>query len=104
MSDQDIGKKMNEENDLELFSREYEQITGLSFNVIATTERPDFIVYRSDGMKLGIELTKTMRNPESAFWARVLNGEEQADPFDSAWNLQKLLYTKKEYLGSGLHI
>jgi len=98
MSDQEIGKKINEENDLELFSREYEKITALSFNVIAKTERPDFIVYRSDGMKLGIELTKVMRDPESAFWARVLNGEEQADPLDSVWNLQELIYNKDKKL------
>ena len=98
MSNQEIGKKMNEEEDLELFSREYEQITSLSFNIVATTERPDFIVYRSDGMKLGIELTKVMRDPYSAFWARVLNGEEQADPLDSVMNLQELIYTKDKKL------
>jgi len=94
MSDQEIGKKMNEEKDLELYKWEYKQITGLSFNIIATTDRPDFIVYRSDDIELGIELTKVMRDPESAFWARVLNGEEQANPLDSAWNLQELIYYK----------
>jgi hypothetical protein len=94
MSDKENGKKMKEENDLELFSREYNNITGLSLNGVSATERPDFIVYRSDGMKLGIELTKVMRDPESAFWARVLNGEEQADSLDSIWKLQELIYNK----------
>ena len=90
----EVGKKMNEENDLELFAQEYNRITGLSFSTIVTTERPDFIVYRNDGKKLGIELTKVMRDPNSAFWARVLNGMEQVDPLDSLLNLQELIYSK----------
>ena len=94
LSDQEVGKKQVEESELELFKREYERITGFLFEIINATERPDFIVQRSDGTKLGIELTKVMRDPESAFWARVLNGEEQADPLKSAANLQELIYSK----------
>jgi hypothetical protein len=94
LSDQDIGKKEVEENDLEPFLKEYERITNFSLKIIERTERPDFIVQRSDGTQLGIELTKVMRNPKSTFWARVLNGEEQADPIDTAIHLQELIYRK----------
>ncbi|KUK86468.1 MAG: hypothetical protein XE03_1484 [candidate division TA06 bacterium 34_109] len=55
-------------------------------------------MYRSDGVKLGIELTKIMRDPNSAFWARVLNREEQAEPLESALNLQELIYDKDKKL------
>jgi hypothetical protein len=80
--------------ELEPFLKEYEQITNFSLKIIERTERPDFIVQRSDGTQLGIELTKVMRDPESTFWARVLNGEEQADPIDTAIHLQELIYRK----------
>jgi len=94
LSDREIGKKQDEESELKLFKREYERITGFSFEIIDRTERPDFIVQRSDGTQLGIELTKVMCNPNSAFWARVLNGEEQADPVDTAIHLQEAIYRK----------
>ena len=94
LSNQNIGKKAAEENDLEPFLKEYKQITNFSLKIIERTERPDFIVQRNDGTQLGIELTKVMRDPESTYWARVLNGGEQADPIDTAIHLQELIYRK----------
>jgi len=94
LSDQEYGKKLVEEIELEPFLKEYEWVTGFSLQLVGRTERPDFIVQRSDGIQLGIELTKVMRDPESTFWARVLNGEEQADPIDTAIHLQELIYCK----------
>jgi hypothetical protein len=43
---------------------------------------------------VGIEVTKVMRDPESAFWDRVLKGEEFASPIDGALVLQELVYRK----------
>ena len=94
LSDQEYGKKLVEEMDLEPFLKEYEWVTGLALQLVNRTERPDFIVQRSDGTQLGIELTKVMRDPESLFWARVLSGEEFADPVKTAIHLQKLIYRK----------
>ena len=94
LSDQEYGKKLVEEMDLEPFLKEYEWVTGLALQLVNRTERPDFIVQRSDGTQLGIELTKVMRDPESAFWARVLSGEEFADPVETAIHLQELIYRK----------
>ena len=94
LSDQEYGKKLVEEMDLEPFLKEYEWVTGLALQLVNRTERPDFIVQRSDGTQLGIELTKVMRDPESSFWARVLNGEEFADPVKTAIRLQELIYRK----------
>ena len=94
LSDQEYGKKLVEEMDLEPFLKEYEWVTGLALQLVNRTERPDFIVQRSDGTQLGIELTKVMRDPESTFWARVLSGEEFADPVETAIRLQELIYRK----------
>ncbi len=96
MSDQQQGKKFEEEIALELFNKEYKHITGLYFENIENSEQPDFIVYRSDGLKLGIELTKVMRDPESAFWDNVFKGEDFFDPLDSLLNLQILILAKDE--------
>jgi hypothetical protein len=94
LSDQEYGKKIVEEMELELFLEEYKYITGLSLQLVNQFERPDFIVQRSDGTILGIELSKIMRDPQSSFWARVLSGEEFADSVDTAIHLQELIYRK----------
>jgi len=94
LSDQQYGKKLVEEMELEPFLKEYEWITGLSLQLVGRAERPDFIAQRSDGAELGIELSKIMRDPQSAFWARVLSGEEFADPVETAIHLQELIYRK----------
>jgi len=94
LSDQEYGKKIVEEMELELFLEEYKYITGLSLQLVNQFERPDFIAQRSDGTRLGIELSKIMRDPESTFWARVLSGEEFADSVDTAIHLQELIYRK----------
>ena len=94
LSDKQYGKKLVEEMELEPFLKEYEWITGLSLQLVGRAERPDFIAQRSDGTELGIELSKIMRDPKSAFWARVLSGEEFADPVESAIRLQELIYRK----------
>jgi len=94
LSDQEYGKKLVEEMELEPFLKEYEYITGLALQLINRSERPDFIAKRSDGTRLGIELSKIMRDPQSTFWARVLSGEEFADPVITAINLQESIYRK----------
>ncbi|MBA7553460.1 hypothetical protein ES705_46051 [subsurface metagenome] len=94
LSDQEYGKKLAEEIELEPFLKEYKYITGLALQLVNRSERPDFIAQRSDGTRLGIELSKIMCNPQSAFWARVLRGEEFADPVKTAIHLQKLIYRK----------
>jgi len=94
LSDQEYGKKLAEEMELEPFLKEYKCITGLALQLVNRSERPDFIAQRSDGTRLGIELSKIMRDPQSAFWARVLSGEEFADPVETAIHLQELIYRK----------
>lgn len=94
MSDQEYGKKLVEEMELEPVLEEYESVTGLALEELGRNERPDFIARRSDGVDLGIECTKVMRDPESAFWDRVVRGEAFADPIDTAIGFQELIYRK----------
>ena len=94
LSDQENGKKQVEEMELEPFLKEYKCITGLTLQLVDRSERPDFIAQRSDGTRLGIELSKIMRDPQSAFWARVLSGEGFADPVETTIHLQELVYRK----------
>jgi len=94
LSDQEYGKKLVEEMELEPFLKEYEWVTGLALQLVGRAERPDFIAQRSDGTELGIELSKIMRDPQSTFWARVLSGDEFADPVETAIYLQELIYRK----------
>lgn len=95
MSDRELGKKIVEEMELELFLREYEWLTGLTFSFpIGRWERPDFIALRSDGAEVGIEVVKVMRDPESAHWDRTFRGMEFEDPLEMAIRLQENLYRK----------
>jgi len=94
VSDREYGKKLGEEMDLEPFLSAYRFVTGLDLEVIGLGERPDFRCRRSDGVELGVEVTRVMTDPESRFWKRVLSGEEYADRVDTAIRLQELIYRK----------
>lgn len=76
MSDQDIGKKMVEESELEYFIDAYESLIGEKLVVLHRGEKPDFVCKRADGTPVGVELTKVMRDPESAHWEAVLDHQE----------------------------
>jgi hypothetical protein len=93
MSDQEYGKKLTEEMELEPFLVEYELVTGLTIDV-APAERPDFIGQRSDNTDIGIELAKVTTDPEFRFCRQVLNRKEHMDPADTAIYLQELIYRK----------
>lgn len=83
MSDQELGKKMVEEEELYLFLDAYQYVTGQRLTPVGRSERPDFICKRPDGTLVGVELTTVMRDPESASWDRIMNGQEFADPADT---------------------
>ena len=57
MSDQDVGKRKVEEEQVEQFIEEYTRATGSALKVVKKSERPDFICVRDSGEKVGLELT-----------------------------------------------
>ena len=76
MSDQEIGKKMVEGSELDDFLKAYEYVTGGKLTLIQTGEKPDFVCERSNGSIVGVELTRVMRNPETAQADRILKRQE----------------------------
>jgi|SRR3990172_8674078 len=83
MSDNELGKKMIEEEDLYLFIEAYEEATDEVLTSIERSERPDFICQRGNNTINGIELTKVMRDPASASWDRIMNRQESRDVWDT---------------------
>jgi hypothetical protein len=84
MSDYDRGKKMVEEEELRMFLEVYEAVTGDHLECVATSERPDFVCIRPDGTLVGVELTKVMRDPESATSDKIMKYQEFRDAMDAA--------------------
>jgi hypothetical protein len=92
-----MASKDEEAEYLAAFAEEYLHVTGRSLDVIAATERPDFIA-RVTGWpsEVGIELVQVMVDPESRMWRRILDHEAYMDPFDTAHRLQEIVYRKDE--------
>ena len=88
MSDQELGKKMVEKEELYLFLEAYQDATCETLTSLRASERPDFVCQRSEGTLVGVELTKVMRDPESGSWDSIMNGQEfrdGADANDGIW-------------------
>lgn len=81
MSDNEYGKKLIEQYELDYFLDAYEHLTGDCLSIFECTESPDFICERSNGNKVGIELTKVMREPKTRFWDRVLLRKDYMNPY-----------------------
>lgn len=95
MSDQQIGKKIGEQNELELFLEAYEWVTGESLSVIEANESPDFVCSRPDGSRVGIELTKVTRGKNDIFWEKILDRKYEIDPYEAAEYINRLIDRKE---------
>ena len=83
MSDQDVGKRMAEEMELQPFLEAYEWVTKEELTEGSSEEHPDFICIRENEEEVGIELTKVMRDPRDAQWERILERIDEMDPHDA---------------------
>jgi len=95
VSDQELGKKIVEEIELQPFLDEYRAITGRTLNVLGRSERPDFICVRGSGPRLGLELVRVMEDPGIHQSREILHGVTEADPVDTAVRLQEAVYNKE---------
>ena len=95
MSDQQTGKKEIEREDLHSFIEAYKWVTSELLTEHSMNECPDFICARSNGQKVGLELTKVMIDPESAQWDRILNNKYEQDPGDTMDRISGLLADKE---------
>jgi len=86
MSDQEIGKKMVEESELEYFLCAYEYVTGEKLTIVQFGERPDFVCEREGGLRVGVELTKIVDDWDGAFF--------DGDDFKAIDRIYELIETK----------
>ncbi|MGD0020908.1 MAG: hypothetical protein ABSC54_01255 [Smithellaceae bacterium] len=96
MSDQEIGKKLVERSELELFIDAYEWITGGALSIIEADESPDFICERPDGSRVGVELTKITRDKNVIFAEKVLDRKYEIDAYEASDYIHYLLERKEE--------
>lgn len=95
MSETLIAKKESEENDLILFLREHERVTGIETRVIARRERPDFEVRRRE-KTFGMELVQVVEEPGKKFWRAVLDGRDGMIVSDASDSIQEAIYQKEK--------
>jgi len=101
MSDQELGKKMVEEVELDLFIEAYEDATGEALILLSQSERPDFICQRPDGTIVGVELTRVMRDPGSATCDRIMRGQEFRDIVNASDHIWATAEIKSQKLKTG---
>ena len=94
MSDQQMGNKEIEWIGLDYFIDAYEWVTGEQLTVLGSAECPDFICARSGGEKVGVELTRVMRDPEEAQFDRFVDRKYEADAQETLERIFELLENK----------
>ena len=92
MSDQQIGKREQESIYLYPFIEAYERATGEALSVGSGPDPPDFIGIRETGEEIAIEITRIMRDPETAHWDEILFRKESMAPYDAL----DLIFTRLE--------
>jgi hypothetical protein len=101
MSDQEFWKKDAEIGELSVFLEAYEDATGESLAMVGCSERPDFICERQDGILVGVELTRVMRDPESATCELIMMRREFRDPMDAIDHIWPTAERKSQKLKAG---
>lgn len=99
MNDQNLGKRMLEGEDLDLFLEAYELATGETLTDVAGGETPDFIGEDAAGHSVGIEIT-TLRFEQDERFLRRINPPEPGN-LDAWMRLVELMRKKTRKLGIG---
>lgn len=95
MSAQDIGKKQTELSELEPFLEAYHEHTGMGLSILNSSESPDFLCTRTDGVIVGIELTKVMTYSRKISWSQAPERGDHVDPFDVLESMVNAISTKE---------
>jgi hypothetical protein len=82
MSDQQMGQKMVEDEQLSDFLEAYEEVTGETLSLLQGGESPDFICERESGERVGVELTRPHHDYETTRWDRIWAVSRAMDDFD----------------------
>jgi hypothetical protein len=71
MSDDDLGEKLVEEEELLQFLEAYETITGELLTILNRGESPDFTCERPSGQVIGVELARSPHDHDMAVHDRI---------------------------------
>src|SRR5271157_4122896 len=99
MSDNEMGKRMEENEHLALFLDAYQRATGEQCPTMYGSETPDFIGTDEEGQTVGIELTKLRFAPDERHMRSIIEPGPH-DP-DAWWRLLELMYKKQQTLTKG---
>jgi hypothetical protein len=89
------AKKMVEEMELEYFLAAYEEATDDPLSLLTSSERPDFICTRPDDTRVGLELVKVVRDPQSKWIDQVFFNSEFMRPVDALLGVFEAVQTKE---------
>jgi len=101
VSDQEMGKKMVEREELYQFLEAYEQATGEKFPKMCCSETPDFVGEDENGRSVGIELTQLKFSPDHMFVRRYIEKQDWVSDEDAFWRILELLAKKDTKLKNG---
>ncbi len=95
-------KKEREELDLGAFLPSYERATGFALTIEEAAEDPDFIVRRSDGLILGVELTAVREQGplDALLFREILTGSREWDSYDALDAMWGMIEQKSEKIGN----
>jgi hypothetical protein len=91
-------KKEREELDLEAFLPSYKRATCFSLIIEGAAEDPDFIMRRSDGLIVGVELTSIREQgpPDTPFFREIFTGTREWDCDDALDGMWGMIEQKSE--------
>ena len=89
-------KKEREGLDLEAFLPSYERATGLLLTIEEAAEDPDFIMRRSDGLIVGVELTAIREQgpPDISLFREIITGNSERDRDDALDDMWRMIEQK----------
>lgn len=94
-SDQDIAKKAHERHLAEYFISARCDVTGKALQILHSDENPDFICVNTDAVEIGLEVVQVTRGPIDSFWACILDGQIELDPFYTSSMIHSLIERKE---------
>lgn len=94
-SDQEIAKKAHEWHLAEHFIQARADAIGSALRILQPDENPDFICIDESNSVVGLEVTQVTRGPIDSFWARLLDGQIELDPFDASAMIYSLIERKE---------
>jgi hypothetical protein len=94
MSDNDLGKKLVEEEHLLQFLDAYDTVTGVALTIHSRRESPDFICAYPSGELVGVELARSPHDYEMAVHDRIWT-DRTLSSFDLLASISSILATKE---------